>query len=278
MAKPGSASPDHPEVGAASRFLPAITPGLRAGTMIHTATVLGVFFLSGVSGLVYQVLWVRLFGNVFGNTVHSAAAVTAVFMFGLGVGSYLIGRWGDRLFLSDSSRPLRFYGYAEFLIGLWCLLVAMVLPELTALSAWGSTYVPGRNGWFELSPASHLLRYGTAAILLAPATLLMGGTLTLLIRHLVAHEIGLAGWKVGLLYGFNTLGAAAGAFLTDLALVPLIGVFNTELAAVALNWGAGAVALLCANRISRLPAPAATEGKTTAQGRNLREPIPESCG
>ena len=228
--------------------------------MIHTATVLGVFFLSGVSGLVYQVLWVRLFGNVFGNTVHSAAAVTAVFMFGLGVGSYLIGRWGDRLFLSDSRRPLRFYGYAEFLIGLWCLLVAMVLPELTALSAWGSTYVPGRNGWFELSPASHLLRYGTAAILLAPATLLMGGTLTLLIRHLVARETGLAGWKVGLLYGFNTLGAAAGAFLTDLALVPLIGVFKTELAAVALNWGAGAVALLCASRIPRLAAPAPSDG------------------
>ena len=238
--------------------------------MIHTATVLGVFFLSGVSGLVYQVLWVRLFGNVFGNTVHSAAAVTAVFMFGLGVGSYLIGRWGDRLFLSDSRRPLRFYGYAEFLIGLWCLLVAWVLPELTALSAWGSTYVPGRNGWFELSAASHLLRYGTAAILLAPATLLMGGTLTLLIRHLVAHETGLAGWKVGLLYGFNTLGAAAGAFLTDLALVPLIGVFNTELAAVALNWGAGAAALLCAHRIPRLEAPAPAEENDS--------PGPESPG
>ncbi len=228
--------------------------------MIHTATVLGVFFLSGVSGLVYQILWVRLFGNVFGNTVHSAAAVTAVFMFGLGVGSYLIGRWGDRLFLSDSSRPLRFYAYAEFLIGLWCLAIAWVLPELTALSAWGSAYIPGQEGWFELSGASHLLRYGTAAFLLAPATLLMGGTLTLLIRHLVAHETGLAGWKVGLLYGFNTLGAAVGAFLTDLALVPLIGVFNTELAAVSLNWGAGAVALLCAHRFSGLQAPSPPGG------------------
>ena len=238
--------------------------------MIHTATVLGVFFLSGVSGLVYQVLWVRLFGNVFGNTVHSAAAVTAGFMFGLGVGSYLIGRWGDRLFLSDPSRPLRFYGYAELLIGLWCLLVAWVLPELTALSAWGSAYVPDQKGWFELSAASHLLRYGTAAILLAPATLLMGGTLTLLIRHLVAHETALAGWKVGLLYGFNTLGAAVGAFLTDLALVPLIGVFNTELIAVALNWGAGAVALLCANRISGLPAPTPREGDDRADPESSR--------
>ena len=236
--------------------------------MIHTAIVLGVFFLSGVSGLVYQVLWVRLFGNVFGNTVHSAAAVTAVFMFGLGVGSYLIGRWGDRLFLSDPRRPLRFYGYAEFLIGLWCLLVAWVLPELTALSAWGSSYTPDQEGWFVLSAGSHLLRYGTAAILLAPATLLMGGTLTLLIRHLVAHETGLAGWKVGLLYGFNTLGAAVGAFLTDLALVPIIGVFNAELIAVALNWAAGAVALV-AVLFSGRPAPAPREADHTEAGEAL---------
>ena len=34
--------------------------------------VLLLFFLSGISGLIYQVAWVRLFGNVFGNTVYSA--------------------------------------------------------------------------------------------------------------------------------------------------------------------------------------------------------------
>ena len=31
-----------------------------------------LFFCSGVSGLIYQVVWVRSFGNVFGNTIHSA--------------------------------------------------------------------------------------------------------------------------------------------------------------------------------------------------------------
>ena len=45
-----------------------------------------LFFLSGASGLIYQVVWVREFGNVFGNTIHSAALVIAVFMAGLGVG------------------------------------------------------------------------------------------------------------------------------------------------------------------------------------------------
>ena len=50
------------------------------------------FFLSGISGLIYQVVWVRMFGNLFGNTVYSASMVVAVFMLGLGAGSYVVGR------------------------------------------------------------------------------------------------------------------------------------------------------------------------------------------
>ena len=55
-----------------------------------------LFFFSGLSGLIYQVAWVREFGNVFGNTVYSASIVVAVFMLGLGVGSYIAGVWADR--------------------------------------------------------------------------------------------------------------------------------------------------------------------------------------
>jgi spermidine synthase len=50
-----------------------------------------LFFFSGVSGLIYEVIWVRMFGNLFGNTIYSAAIVTSVFMLGLGVGSYFAG-------------------------------------------------------------------------------------------------------------------------------------------------------------------------------------------
>lgn len=49
-----------------------------------------------MSGLIYQVAWVRAFGNVFGNTIHSASLVVAVFMLGLGVGSRVVGAWADR--------------------------------------------------------------------------------------------------------------------------------------------------------------------------------------
>ena len=199
--------------------------------------VYSLFFFSGAAGLIYQVIWVRQFGNVFGNTVHSASLVIAVFMCGLGVGSYLAGIWADRRYASDPSSPLRAFGYCELTIAGMGILIASILPRLGWLSAAISTYVPGSNGWHFLSTGSHLARYGVAVAMLVPITLLMGATLTLLIRYLVQRESGMAtaGWRIGALYGINTAGAAAGAFLTDFALVPAVGLYSTQMVAALCN-------------------------------------------
>ncbi len=67
-----------------------------------------LFFGSGASSLIYEVVWVRVFANVFGNTIYSASIVTAVFMLGLGIGGYVAGAWADRRYKSrpgiDASR------------------------------------------------------------------------------------------------------------------------------------------------------------------------------
>ena len=75
-------------------------------------------------------VWVREFGNVFGNTIHSAALVIAVFMAGLGVGSYLGGRWADRRYADRAGSLVVAYGSVELVIGVLGLLVALVLPRL----------------------------------------------------------------------------------------------------------------------------------------------------
>ena len=76
-----------------------------------------LFLCSGLSGLIYQVVWVRVFGNVFGNTVHSASLVVAVFMLGLGAGSYVIGGWADRRYAARPDSLPGAYGYLELAIG-----------------------------------------------------------------------------------------------------------------------------------------------------------------
>ena len=210
-----------------------------------------LFFLSGISGLIYQVIWVRMFGNVFGNTIYSASIVVAVFMLGLGAGSYLVGAWADRRYRSRPDSLLRAYGYVELVIAAIGLAIAAALPHLGTLSALMSSYAREASGWYALSPGSYLARAAIAVLLLTPITLLMGGTLTLLIRHLVREDLETGSRRIALLYGVNTAGAALGCALTDFALVPAWGLWRTQLAAVAFNVAAGVGALILTSARTR---------------------------
>ncbi|MDH3545457.1 MAG: spermidine synthase, partial [Gammaproteobacteria bacterium] len=84
-----------------------------------------IFFASGAAGLVYQVLWLRLTGLVFGNTSYSIAIVLGAFMAGLALGNWRLG------ILSDSvQRPLRLYGVLEILIGISAWLVPVLFGAM----------------------------------------------------------------------------------------------------------------------------------------------------
>ena len=191
-----------------------------------------LFFLSGASGLIYQVVWVRVFGNVFGNTVYSTSLVIAVFMLGLGVGSFVAGSWADRRYAEQARSLLRAYGCFELLIGVMGLGISALLPQLGQVSAAASFYSRGAAGWYVLSSTSYLFRGAIAVVLLTPITLLMGGTLTLLIRHLVQSNVDTGGGRIAVLYAVNTAGAALGCLLTDFALVPFAGLRGAQIAAV----------------------------------------------
>src|SRR5215510_407779 len=105
--------------------------------------------------------------------------------------------------------------------------ISLLLPHLDQISALVSAYSRDANGWYSLSAVSYVARAGIAVVLLTPITLLMGGTLTLLIRHLVGSELESGGWRIACLYAVNTAGAALGCFLTDSLLVPVAGLQRT---------------------------------------------------
>ena len=230
-----------------------------------------LFFLSGTSGLIFQSVWVRVFGNVFGNTVYSTSLVLAIFMLGLGVGSYLLGVWADRRHAQRPQVLLRAYGCVELFIALGGITLAAAWPHLDSVATVLSSYTRGSDGWYALSLPSYLARIVIAAFLLTPITLLMGGTLTLLIRHLVRHDIEAGDRRIAVLYAVNTAGAALGALLTDLALVPAIGLFRTQAIAAALNAVAGAAALMLARRSTSNHEGLPANTKTTKRHEALRE-------
>src|SRR5918911_315670 len=74
------------------------------------------FVLSGATGLIYEVLWARMLGLVFGATTFAVSAVLAAFMGGLALGSAWAGRASAKL-----RRPFRAYGMIEIAIALYAL-------------------------------------------------------------------------------------------------------------------------------------------------------------
>jgi spermidine synthase len=195
---------------------PATVPG-----DMSRALLLFLVTLSGATGLVYQSLWLRSFGLVFGTTTDAIALVLAVFMGGLGLGSYLAGR-------RRSASPLRDYARIEIGIGLTAL---VTLPLLR--------WLPG--AYVGLASAELLVKALAAAVILLPTTVLLGATVPLVVEFLDRAGSDFKA-SLGRVYLFNTLGATAGAFLVTFVLVPELGVRATLTAAALVNLCIGGVA------------------------------------
>src|SRR5262249_13959007 len=82
--------------------------------------LLTAFVLSGASGLIFQVVWVRMLALVFGVTAYAISTVLSSFFSGLALGSFLSGRIADRL-----RSPLRAYAAAETLVAVFGLLTPL---------------------------------------------------------------------------------------------------------------------------------------------------------
>src|SRR5262245_57027649 len=160
-----------------------------------------LLFGSGLCALVYQVTWTREFRLVFGASTAASAAVLAIFIGGLGIGGLLIGPRADR-----HRRPLWLYARLEALVALTAALTPPLLSLVrAAYIAAGGTQSLGLAG-------GTVVRLVLSAIVLAVPTVLMGGTLPAAARAVeVATERGRR--NVAALYGINTLGAVAGAFV-----------------------------------------------------------------
>jgi spermidine synthase len=187
---------------------------------VKVATLL---FFSGACALVYQTTWLREFRLVFGCSTAASAAVLAIFIGGLGLGSRVLGARADR-----HPRPLLLYAGLEAGISVAAALSPLLLWAVrAAYVAVGGTQVLG--GF-----AGGALRLLLSALVLALPTVLMGGTLPAAARFVERRED--AGRRlVALLYGVNTVGAVAGAFLSTFVLLEPLGNRRTLLLAALVN-------------------------------------------
>jgi len=219
----------------------AISRGLPTAT---SALVLGCFFLSGLTGLIYEILWTRMIVKVIGSAPFAVSIILTVFMGGLGLGSYLASRMIDRV--EEPQRLLRIYSLLELAIGGY----GIVLPGL--IIAFTPLYSVLYNQLFN-----HFLLYnvltliGCSILLLIPVTC-MGATVPILCRFYV-EQLGHLGTRAGRLYGLNTLGAALGSLVCGFWLINLWGVWGSLVFAVLLNALIGLSCLMASYQVKTWP-------------------------
>ena len=219
--------------------------------------------LTGFTGLVYEVVWQKGLAILLGSHAEATAAVLAIFLGGLSVGYALFGRVSRR-WTSAADRGIRparllvLYAAVEAGIGLW----AIAFPLLFAAARSASVWLP-----FRQDPAAFAADVLLAALLIAPPTVLMGGTIPLLTQAL-ARDLADATRLHALVYGCNAAGGFAGALSAAFVLVPGLGIPGTLAAMGSLNLFAAAVfAGLGARARARVePGPAAAGEEIRVEG------------
>lgn len=188
-----------------------------------------LLFFSGLAGLGYEMLWVRMLAASLGHEIPSTLAVVSAFFAGLGLGAWMLDDPIRR-----SLHPARWYAALETAVGAWSLVLVLLIP---AIGPWVATYIgiEPNPGW------QWSICFAFPLVLLLPATFAMGATLP------AAERLVSLAWRhrraVGGLYAANTFGAVAGIGLTTFLLAPVLGYGKTGMLLAVLNLACAAGAL-----------------------------------
>lgn len=214
---------------------------------------------SGVSSLIYQVVWMRRLALVFGSTMLATSTVLVAFLGGLAVGAWAWGRMADR----KPNETVGLFALVEVATGFYGLASPWIFRGVELVYLWLYPWLEGRPGLYAS------MQFVLSSLAILPPAVLMGGTVPLLARYLSVGSGGTVG-GVGSLYGWNTIGAALGAALATYGLLPVLGLSAAVRLAASLNLVIGAAALLLdALRRSRPQPPDAARVYAAAEGAGV---------
>jgi spermidine synthase len=200
------------------------------------AVALLLTFLTGFSGLVYEVAWQKYLATLLGSHSEATAAVLGLYLGGLAAGYALFGSVARRAVeraeqAGREPRLLLIYGFVEAGIGLVALAFPILFGAVQRLSFWLPAHNEAVGFGFDVF---------LCLLLLAPPTILMGGTIPILTQAL-ARNLGDATRIHALVYAFNTVGAFAGSLAAGFVLIHWLGLDGVLRAMGCLNLFAGTV-------------------------------------
>ncbi|MBI5674627.1 MAG: fused MFS/spermidine synthase [Nitrospirae bacterium] len=202
-----------------------------------------IFFLTGFSALIYQLIWQRVLAIHAGVDMYSVITIIAAFMAGLGIGSLIGGYIADRL---NFRNCLVFFIASNFFIGIFGF-----------FSLWLFYDVYNSLAQYLTNTVSSFLFH---FVVLCIPTTLMGLSLPLLSKALVRTSDEMSS-LIGALYGINTLGAAVGAGLGTWYLLGTFGFVQCIRIASVINIVCGFLALILLYRSGTKSSVSAESGE-----------------
>lgn len=186
-------------------------------------TILIAFCLSNTSALMYQIVWGRELGYIFGTSMYAISTVLTSFMAGLALGSYFLGKMID-----SCKDKIRFFSYLEIAIGIYGIAMIGIFKIIRYLYLFLYDLFSWNQQIFVLS------LFVLAFISLIIPTTLMGGTFPV-ISKIYNNEIKKIGNDIGIVYSADTIGASIGVIAGGFVLLPLWGLSKTAIAAALIN-------------------------------------------
>lgn len=198
--------------------------GSDAGNPGRFRVLFLLFFLSGISGLIYESIWSRYIKQFVGSAATAQILVLSLFMGGMSLGALLSGR-----FVARTKSPVVVYGIIEGLIGVYALAFPH-LQEFAARFAY-DTLFPALGG----GGAVEFAKWSLAGLLILPPCVMLGTTFPLMSVGILRRDLGRSGEILSMLYFTNSLGASFGAVFSGFVLVANVGLPGALMVAAALN-------------------------------------------
>ena len=188
------------------------------------AALLVVFTLSGFTGLIYESIWSHYLKLFLGHAAYAQTLVLAIFMGGMALGAWLIGRRSERL-----PRLLLAYAAVELVIGIFGLVFHGVFVRFLE---WSFTEVIPS---LATSGSIQAYKWAAASCLILPQAVLLGMTFPLISGGVIRSAPHRSGEFLALLYFTNCLGASVGVLFSGFFLIGHVGLPGTLLTAGILN-------------------------------------------
>jgi spermidine synthase len=226
-----------------------------------------LFVASGFAGLVYQAIWSHYLGLVLGHAAYAQTLVLAIFMGGMALGAWLVSARGGRW-----TGLIRAYAIVELVIGVTALVFHPMFVGYMSLSQ--DTVLPA----LQSEAGVRAWQWGTAALMIAPQSILLGMTFPLMSGGYLRVAPGQDGQILGGLYFTNSIGAAAGALVATFLLLPWIGMPGAIMVAGVINVLVGLLAWRVS--IGAAAASPAKDASTTivASAESSAEPDRKALG